>query len=108
MKESEWQQTLIDLAHLNQWRVAHFRSVRQQRKDGTVFYSTPVQADGVGFLDLVMLKDERMVIVEAKVGRNKTTPSQDEWIEAFRTAGVEVYVWYPEDWDEAVKVLSRG
>lgn len=107
MRESDFQQQIIDLAHLNGWRVAHFRSVRQQRMDGSVFYSTPVQADGIGFPDLLMLRDERMVIVELKVENNKTSDAQDEWLDAFRNAGVEVYVWWPKDWDEAVKVLSR-
>ena len=107
VKEAEFQQTIIDLAHLKGWRIAHFRSVRQQRADGRVFYSTPVQGDGAGFPDLLMLRDERMVAAEIKVGSNKTSDVQDEWLDAFRNAGAEVYVWYPKDWDEACRVLGR-
>jgi hypothetical protein len=107
MKESEWQQQIIDLMHTYGWRVGHFRNVRVQRADGTVYHCTPVQADGAGFPDLVALRDEREIVVEAKMPGNKPTDTQEEWLDAFRNAGAEVYIWFPKDWEEAVKVLQR-
>jgi hypothetical protein len=51
--EAQFQQQVIDLARLCGYRVAHFRTVRVQRKGGSVYYTTPVQADGAGWPDLV-------------------------------------------------------
>ena len=49
MLESELQEAVIDLAHLLNWRVAHFRSVPVKHGDRVV-YETPVQADGAGLV----------------------------------------------------------
>jgi hypothetical protein len=107
MNHSEWLQQLIDLLHTYHFTVAHFRSVRQQRADGSVFWSTPVQADGTGWPDLVAVRDKRIVVIEAKVGRDKLSDEQRHWLDILEMAGAESYVFFPSDWDEAVKVLGR-
>jgi len=107
MKESEWQDDVIALAKLNGFTVAHFRPVRVQRRDGSVYYCTPVQGDGAGFPDLLMIRGERMLVAELKVGYNKPSLEQSAWLDAFRAAGVEAYVWYPKDWDEVQGKLER-
>ena len=109
MKESEWQQQIIDLMHTYGWRVGHFRTVRVQRADDSVYYCTPVQADGVGFPDLIALRGRQMLVVECKVGSNKVSPAQSEWLNAFTETSLTrvSYVWYPKDFDDAVKVLAR-
>lgn len=106
MKEEYLQQQIIDLAHLHHWRVAHFRTVRIQRKDGSVYYATPVQADGEGFPDLVMLKGNRKIVAEIKSEKGKCSDAQTEWLNAWELAGAEVYVWRPKDWDEIEKILK--
>jgi hypothetical protein len=106
MKESEWLQQIIDLLHTYRYTVAHFRSVRQQRADGSVFWSTPVQADGARWPDLVAVRDRRIVVIEAKVGRNKASAEQKHWLDILEMAGAESYVFYPSDWDEMVKILQ--
>lgn|SRR5574343_1024439 len=106
MTEAEFQQQVIDLARLTGWRVAHFRSVRQVRRDGAVFYSTPVQADGAGFLDLLMLRNGYGIVAELKVGRNKLSDDQKAWISEWEQTDFDVRVWRPEDWDEIVEALT--
>ena len=107
MRESEWLSTVIDAARLYGWKCAHFRSVRQQRQDGSVYYSTPVQADGEGWPDLVLLRPPRVIAAELKVGRNKPTEAQREWLELMADCVMETYVWRPEDWDEIERTLRR-
>lgn len=109
MKESDFQQQVIDLAHLSRWdKVAHFRTVRVQRSNGGVYYCTPVAADGVGFPDLLMVRGERLVIAELKVGTNRLSEDQAEWMFALSGAkSVETYVWYPKDWDDIEEKLRR-
>lgn len=103
--EDDFQQQIIDLAHLNGWRVAHFRNVRVQRADGSVYYEVPVQEDGKGFLDLVLAR-ERIIWIEVKAGQNKPSKEQQGWIDALKAAGQEVYVFWPSDWPEIEKVLK--
>ena len=40
--ESELQDAIIEVAHVLGYRVAHFRGVRIQRRDGSVYYQTPL------------------------------------------------------------------
>jgi hypothetical protein len=106
LSEADFMDQVIRYARLMGWRVAHFRKVRVQRGNGSVYWETPVAADGKGFLDLVLVRD-RVVVVELKVGTNKPTREQDEWITAWTRAGVETYVWKPSMWAEIEKVLGR-
>ena len=73
--------------------------------DGKPRYITPVAADGKGFLDLECVR-ERLTKIECKVRPNKLTPDQELWLAAYKRAGVEAHVFYPEDWDEIVEVLK--
>lgn len=108
-RESHFQAAVINLARANGWRVAHFRPVRVQRKDGTVHYQTPVEADGAGFPDLVCVKGGRVVALELKVGKNTTSADQDAWIAAFQ-AGHNGFVMgavvKPADWEAIEGMLS--
>ncbi len=108
MTENEFQTMVIDCAKLNGWQVAHFRGVRTQRHDGSVFYQTPVQADGKGFPDLVMIR-ERILIVELKAEKGRTTSEQEVWLQLFDDVlpPNSVFVWKPSQFDEIVKILAR-
>lgn len=106
MKESDFQNTVIELAHLYGWMVAHFRTARIQRKDGSVYYATPVQADGEGFPDLIMLRGLEMVIAEIKSDKGILSEAQRDWIAAWGQVTKDVYVWRPKDWDEIEKRLK--
>lgn len=106
MKENEFQNNIIELAQLKGFTVAHFRTVRVQRKDGSVYYCTPVQSQAKGFPDLVLLKEGRMIVAELKSDKGKTSPEQDKWLDLFCTVS-ETYVWRPKQWDNIVEVLCK-
>jgi hypothetical protein len=94
MTERDFQRAVVETARLFGWRVAHFRPAR--RNDGT--WRTPVEGDGAGFPDLVLLRRERMMVRELKVGTGKLTREQEDWLRWFRDAGVDACVWRPEEW----------
>jgi hypothetical protein len=103
--EDEFQDQVIAFAQLHGWKVAHFRKVRVQRKDGSVYWETPVQADGKGFPDL-MLTRERVIYAELKSKTGRFEPEQKEWAAALVIAKQEVYGWRPADWPEIERVLA--
>lgn len=115
MSESDLQDSIIDLAHLYGWRVAHFRSVKVTRKDGSTYWQTPVAADGEGWPDLILARDARgegagrVLVVECKTEKGKVEPAQTAWLSLLRlTQRVEVYVIRPTQWlDGTVDALLR-
>jgi hypothetical protein len=111
--ESAFQRQVIEYAQLRGWRVAHFRSVLVQHKDGRAStWQTPVQADGAGFPDLIMVRDGRLIVAELKAERGEMTAEQVAWMEAFATlsldsdGGCEPHLWCPSDWPIIEKVLA--
>lgn len=100
MSEKELMQGVIDTARIFGWRVAHFRSVPVKRGPRVV-WETPVQADGKGFPDVVLVR-ERVLYVECKVGRNVLSDEQAAWLEALRAAGQEAVVWTDADWHAGI------
>lgn len=98
-KEADWQRDVIKLAHTLSWKVAHFRPAQT-----TKGWRTPVSADGKGFPDAILVRD-RILAVEFKNENGKLSEDQLEWIAALEVAGVETYVWRPQDLDEVMRVL---
>ena len=105
LSETEFQQTIIDLANALGWVVAHFRGVRVQRQDGSVYYQTPVQADGAGFPDLVLVKDY-VIYAELKTDTGKVSEAQTKWINLLSKAGCDVYVWRPKQFEDIARILG--
>jgi len=104
LSEKDFQQQIIDLAHIYGWRIAHFRHAWSQ--DGRRCM-TPVQADGKGWPDLVMVKGKRVIIAEVKSDTGKPTPEQQEWLDALRQARMEVFLWRPKDWDTIQETITK-
>lgn len=96
ISEKALQSCVIDAARIFGWRVAHFRSVPVKRGPRVV-WETPVQGDGAGFPDLVLVRD-CVLWIELKVGGNTLRTEQAEWIEALRAAGQDAHVWTDADW----------
>ena len=90
--EADLQRAVIDLARMFGWRIAHFRPAHTAKG-----WRTPVEADGKGWPDLVMIRPPRIVIAELKVGRNQVTEDQATWLELFRQANLETHVWRETD-----------
>ena len=93
MNEAELQRAVIELARLFRWRVAHFRPALTVNG-----YRTPVEGDGKGFPDLVLVRAERVVFAELKSDRGKLTDEQDDWLTALSRSVAEVYLWTPANW----------
>lgn len=120
LTEAQWQEQVLGMARLFGWRCAHFRSARTEKG-----WRTPVQADGAGFPDLVLVRGTELIFAELKANRGRATEAQHEWVNALAhvaaaVAGVEycddwevgkprmnVYFWRPRDAD-AVERRLRG
>ena len=100
--EVDFMGQVIELAHLFGWRVAHFRPCKTGRG-----WRTPVQADGAGFPDLVLVGRGRVIVAELKRETGRATPDQLAWLAAFADAGVESVVWTPSCFDAIAKELGR-
>ncbi len=74
-----------------------------------VFHTHDSRRSEPGYPDLAMVKEKtgRLVYAELKVAKNRPTPAQEMWLAALKKSGVEVYVWYPEDFPEIVAVAER-
>jgi len=92
-KEKDFLQAVRDYARLMGWTDYHtWRSIHSP----------------AGFPDLVLVRPPRLLFVELKVGRNRLTPAQEQWLNLLRRcAGAEVYLWTPSDWTEIERVLRR-
>jgi hypothetical protein len=92
------------LARVLGWRCAHFRPAMTSRG-----MRTAVSADGAGFPDLVLLRDNSQIVVELKSAVGRLTSEQQAWLEAFHEAGVDAFVWRPEHWHngDIERALSR-
>lgn len=100
--EAAFTRQVLQFARLLRWRTAHFRPGLTQSGR----WVTAVQGDGAGFPDLLLARGPRLVVAELKVGRNKPTEAQEDWLRAFNAAGVEAYVWRPEQWQAIERFLS--
>ncbi len=100
--EREFTDYLIGVAQDYGFRVAHFRP--GMTKDGQ--WVTAVQGDGKGWPDLFLVRGRTALVAELKVKKNKPTPEQLEWLDAFRAAGIPAYVWHPDMIEEILHVLE--
>src|SRR5262245_27573014 len=63
--EAGFMRTVIQLAQVCGWRVAHFRPARTAHG-----WRTAVRGEGKGFPDLLLVRGEELLVAELKVGRN--------------------------------------
>lgn len=101
MLEADLERTIVDAAKVLGWRVAHFRPAQNSRGG----WRTPVAYDGAGFPDLVLVR-ERLIVVELKSDKGRVSEKQQQWLDGFRDAGIETYVWRPGDLSDALTILQ--
>ena len=93
-------QQVIELAQLHCWKVAGFRKAILRDR-----WITPVLGDAKGFPDLLLVREERLIFAELKVGKDKLSPEQKQWQDVL-TFVAETVIWGPEDWEEIVWTLK--
>lgn len=100
MSESQLQELVISLAHVYQWRVAHFRPGQTNKG-----WRTAVAADGRGFPDLVLAKPGRLLFAELKTSVGLLTDAQRAWRQVL---GNWFVLWTPKHWEsgEILRTLS--
>lgn len=93
MTEKDWQTEVTRIAKQWGWLVYHTFLSR---------WSAP------GYPDLVMVNTARKQIIyaELKRERGKLSEKQQEWIEALRACGQQVFVWRPSDIEEVMEILT--
>lgn len=102
--EEGLQAAVLELAAYHGWLVAHFRPARVGRGEAERWI-TPVQADGKGFPDLVLVR-ERVLFRELKRERGRLTLEQRLWADRLTRAGADYDVWRPSSWPKIVETLT--
>ncbi len=95
MTEDELLAAVLDLARLHRWRSFHARPALSGR--GT---RTPVQGDGAGFPDLLLVRAMRVLVAELKTESGTLSTAQGIWLAAFTHTEVERYIWRPHDFND--------
>jgi len=93
--EKQFQAQLITLAKLCHWDLIYhpWLSIHSAR----------------GFFDLVLFREEdkRLIFAELKSEKGVLSKAQQEWLDALKVAGCEVYLWRPSDFEKVVEILKR-
>jgi hypothetical protein len=92
MTERDLQTAVLDLCKLLGLRTFHTRTARTA--DG---WRTPVEGDGAGFPDLVIVGPAGVLYRELKTDNGPLSPRQRQWLDDLRDAGQDVDVWRPKD-----------
>jgi hypothetical protein len=111
MTESEFEQAVVDTAHVFGWKVVGHRPMRT--KHG---WATGWKYDGTGWPDLTLAHPDRglLITAELKPAKGRLSSEQIEWgdtLERLRATSdnhIRYYVWRPADWDDIVTLLSAG
>ena len=92
MPEEELLAHILKVARAAGWYAYHTRDSRGSQE---------------GWPDVVLCKDQRLIIAELKSARGTVTPAQARWLEALRQTGkVETYVWRPQDLPAILDTLT--
>jgi hypothetical protein len=100
LSEDEFTDQVIELFQLYGWKVVHFD--RARKKNGG--WRTPIRGDP-GSPDIIAARNGTKVFAELKVGRNKPTKDQEQWLHHL---GDGAYLWYPCDWETIVMLAPGG
>jgi hypothetical protein len=107
--EREFQAQVIQLAGHCGWTLIHHS---RPARTSSGRWLTPITGTP-GFPDIVLCRrarpgrPARLAFCELKVGRNKPSALQLEWLDGLREAGQDAYLWTPTDWPE-IEIVLRG
>lgn len=102
ISEADFTRQLIDLAHLTGWRAAHFRPAQTARG-----WRTPMSGD-VGYPDLTLAKNGRLIVAELKAEGGSATAEQVAWLRAIHGDDWRDWVWRPRDLPRIHALLKEG
>jgi hypothetical protein len=97
--EQDFTRSLLKAAKQLGWRTAHFKAAML----GSGRWATPVQGDGKGWPDLVLVRGKRLLFVELKSLTGEMSDEQVDWMYALWQTGAECYLWTPNsNWMEVL------
>ncbi len=92
ISEKAFQAQVLQLATMYGWMAHHTYDSRRSQP---------------GYPDLALCRQGEYLLVELKTDKGRLRPAQRQWLDALRSAGIEVWVWRPADWDTIVERLTR-
>ncbi len=107
ISERDLQNAIVDAARLYGYMVFHTRPALSSKG-----WRTPVQYDGKGFVDLVLVGKDTIIFAEIKAAKGKLSREQEHWLEGLEKVAracdtVKVCVRRPEHWpDRVLEVLA--
>lgn len=87
VNEKAFQQSVMQYAEERDWLVHHCYSAKY--------------CSGIGFPDLVMVRDGQILVVELKSEMGVLKKHQLDWLQAYP----DIKVWRPSMWDDIQKIL---
>jgi hypothetical protein len=100
VNERQWQGKVLELAELYGWLWYHAPDNIPRGPKGQK------QKIPRGFLDLVLVKGQRLLFAELKAEGGRLRPEQKTWMRTLCLAGQEVALWRPTDLAEVIAVLG--
>jgi hypothetical protein len=112
LTEKQWRGLVRETAEALRWRVlfelpdkAYLLLRDATRKNPAQGRLLPPK----GWPDFIFGRDDgptsRVLVVELKVGANRPSPEQVATLTTLAKADLEVYLWYPTDWEEITEIL---
>ena len=95
--EAEFTSQVVRLFSLYGWKVCHIRPAKTAKGWRTAYEGH------AGLPDIIAARGGVIIMAELKVGKNKPTADQVEWLKASNSP-----VWRPEDWDSILEVAKEG
>ena len=103
LTEAQLQSQIVSLGRLYGWRI-HAERPAMMRSGK---WSTPIQGD-VGWVDLVLLKDKRLIFWELKSTTGRLSEEQKQWLDMLSNVpNVLAECVYPSDWEHIQRVLTE-
>lgn len=91
--EKDFQAAVERLARASGWMVYHTYDSRRCEP---------------GFPDLTFCKGNQLFFAELKMPKGKVSQAQHQWMTALGEAGMDVYLWVPNDWTRIEEVLNEN
>lgn len=104
MSEAQWQQLVLDVAHINGFRSMHVRRSVGRRR-GEQAWQTATSCDG--WPDLILWRPGELLAVELKSDTGRLTQVQADVLYSLAVAGADTDVWRPRDWPYVQQRLRR-